>query len=351
MALDSLIKRQAAAVWPEPVSRRAHEQVERGRGWFWILSALGGSNYRQVFYVTLGTLLGLFLLVSTHGPCLQLSWAHDDIVYLDNGWKVRNGLLPHVDFPCALGALYVWVIAAGMWLLGPTADVLPFCNAAVALVIGLTAWMVASRRLPAWPAAIFALTQALVAVAPHLLRDTWLAVTYAGYYNRQGYALVSILMLALFAPELGGNRSLDARRTGRLVGALLAVLFFLKISYFLVGLGLCATAFVCARRWSWELGKNLLGAFTLFGAVCLPLIGFNLVALLRDLHMASAARRAAVPGAAFSLQRFLGEGPSLWVETTLLVALQVALGPPRFLRRKGEETPFAPAWTELGGMG
>lgn len=346
MDLDTRTKRPATESQPAQAPAAPVSDSETFRPAEWWLTASAATDYHRAFYTTLLVLAGLFALVCAHGPCLQLAWSHDDIVFLDNAWKVRQGVLPHADFPSGLGALPSWIFAVGLILLGPTAAVLPVCDAAVAFGVGLLGWSVARRRLPAWPASFFALTQALLAVTPHLLRDTWLAATYAGNYNRQGYALLSILLLAMFLPETGDDRARDDRRTGRVAGALLGVLFFLKISYCLAGVGLCAVAMPCARRGTWTLGKNLAAASAVVFLLGLPLLRFDLPALLRDLHMASAARAGGAPGAVFTLGRFLSEWPAMWVESTLLAAMQLTLRPP-WLRRRVGGGASTPAWTEL----
>ena len=212
-----------------------------------MLTAADPGDYRRGCYVFIGFLVVVAGLLNLRGPCLQLAYGHDSIGFLNSAWKVRCGVWPHADYHSALGALNPWMLAAGMWLLGPTADVLPFCYSLFGAALGLLAFAVARPRLPAAVAVLFAGTQTLVAIAPHLLRFEWTAATYDGCYNRQGYALVSILMLLLFLPPRPGQPRREAR-DGRIAGAILGVTLFLKISYFLVGGGLCALAFVCARR-------------------------------------------------------------------------------------------------------
>lgn len=308
-------------------------------------AGVGLNDCRRAFYVTTAILLGLFLLVSLHGSCVQLAFGHDAIGFLDGAWKVRNGIFPHADYSSALGALNSWILAVGFWSLGPTAAVLPFCNAAVALALGFIAWLVARDRLPAWLASGFAVTQMIVAIAPHLLRAHWYTTTYASYYNRQSYAVISILLLALSVPLSNGG---DTRWTGRTVGALLGVLLFLKISFFVVGVGLSVTVAIFARRWSRPFGWNLLAGFLAVFLACLPMIRFDVLAMLRDMQMASGAR-AGVPGTGLTPWHFLSEMPSIWVEVALLAAMQLALRPP-WLFRRGGLMALEPSWAELGAL-
>ncbi len=166
-----------------------------------LMHAAQAPHYRLAFCVLASLLTGMFLLVVLHGPCMEVIYGQDALGFLNSAWKIRNGVLPSAGYPSALGALNAWIFAAAMWVLGPTAAVLPFCNAAMAAAIGLLGWVVARRRLPAFPALLYALTFALVACVPHRLHFDYYASTYDCYYNRQGYALSAILALLLFLPR------------------------------------------------------------------------------------------------------------------------------------------------------
>ena len=316
-----------------------------------VLAADGSSDYRWAFSAFAAVVVLFSVLVVLQGPCLQLLYGHDDIIFLSAAWKVRNGLLPHADYHSAIGALYPWIHAAGLWLLGPTASVLPFCSAAVAVVLGLLAWSVAARRLPAWLAAGFAATQFVVAITPHLLRHDWYAATYDGYYNRQAYALVDTLLLLLFLPRREADRR-AVRRDDFLAGAILGILLFAKVSYFLAGVGLCGLALALVQR-SWKrLPWELAAGFGVVFLLCLPLIRFDLAAMFDDLRTAALVRREAEPDLAFTPGRYLGCALDAWVETTLLAVLQSFLRPPRWLRHPAGASAAGPvpSWAEFAGV-
>ena len=324
-------------------------------------------DYRFGFYALALCLAALVLLLNLRGPCLQTHTGHDSIGFLNGAWKVRCGVLPHADYRSALGALNPSLLAAGMWVLGPTDAVLPFCISLVAVAVGVLSFVVARPRLPALPALAFALTQTVVAGAPHLLRYPWDAATYDGYYNRQGYALLSVLLLLLLLPP-GSGPARRERRDGLLAGGLLGVLLFLKISYFMAGGGLCALAFLFVRRSNLFWCVHVLAGWTVVFVACLPLIRFDVLALWHDLRMAAEVR-AENRELAGQLGHFLAWRSNGWVEISLLGVTSLLLSPPLLFRRRPGVAPAAvlalwrrevpgsthaqdpvPSWTEFVGV-
>ena len=313
------------------------------------LSARRRRDYRRVFWSLAVVVLAFFALVVAHGPCLQVTYGHDDIGFLAAAWKVRCGIWPHADYHSALGALNPWIHAAGMWLLGPTATVIPFCNALVAVGLGSLAWTVASRRLPALPAGIFAFTQTVVAMTPHLLRFEWFDATYDGYYNRQCYALVSTLLLLAFpaSARSGGPAGLSPRRTFRRRDSRGPVfpegqLFHGRGRFVRDGLRPGET--LCeAGALAWSGGGR--GHFPVVSAAD-PFRSRRHVG--RPAH-GRGARGRGVPAAEFSVGRYLACLPDAWLEVALLATAQAILRPPLFFRRRARAGGLVsvPTWAEF----
>ena len=120
----------------------------------------------------------------------------------------------------------------------------------------------------------------------------------------------------------------DACRDGGIAGAVLGVLLFLKISYFLVGGGLCALSILGGHRFPRVFWGSLLAGLGVVVAGCLPLIGFDVAAMWGDLHLAAQARLVN-PTAAFTLAHFLVWLPDAWIEVALLATLQFLVVPRR----------------------
>ncbi len=318
----------------------------------WSARLIGGlladapGDYRRAFCAFAAALGGMYLLMALHGIPPQSYCGHDVIGFLAAAWKVRCGLLPHADFHTALGPLNAWGYAAAMWLLGPTAAVLPFCSAVAGGVAGMAAWRVACRRLPAAAAAGFALTVAFSAMAPNLMRFPWYVSTYDGYYNRECNALAMVLLLLLFLPT---RRDEETRSDDALAGAILGGLLFIKVSYFMAGCGLSGAAFVLKSRFDRRFPTALAAGFCAVFLLCLPLIRFDVAGMLADLSM-TARSRASWPESAITWRSYLSWVPVAWVETSLLIAIQAFLRPPLVFRRVVNDESgrrATPSWAEL----
>ena len=333
-----------------PADRHAATARKDRPGWTWPRPRWLGAeprDYRRAFYTVAAALTALFLLACLRGPCLQVCFGHDDMAYLAGGWRVYCGERPYADYHSAMGALDALMLGAGMWLLGPTATVLPFCISLAALALGLLAWSVAQPRLPAWPAAAFAFTQGVVAMAPHHPRFAWFAATYANHYNRLSYAVVSSLLLLLFLPRRAEGGPRDDHWDGGTMGALVGALLFVKITYFMTAVGLCGLALVCGRRCSRALVVSSLAAGGAVVLACLALVRFDALAMFNDLRMAAGAR-AVRPEIGFTVSRYLGWLPDAWLEIALLTLAQSLTRPPWFFRRA--DGGAAPSWAEFGGV-
>ncbi len=134
---------------------------------------------------------------------------------------------------------------------------------------------------------------------------------------------------------------------------IVGVLFYLKISYFMAAVGLCAVAMVGRREYSKVLWGNALVVSAAVFVAGLPLIGYDLAAMLRDLQQAASVRRGN-PITAFTLPRLFSGLPMSALAIALLAVVQFALRPVGWLwrRRAGDEAAAdeAPGWAELAGL-
>jgi hypothetical protein len=95
-------------------------------------------------------------------------------------------------------------------------------------------------RLPLMPAVLFVNFVTLLILMPANVGDKPTAFSFAMSYNRYGWSLLSILALILFLPprDRGERDRIDLINAGLLI----AVLFYLKVTYFAAGLALLAAA-------------------------------------------------------------------------------------------------------------
>lgn len=200
----------------------------------------------------LPTLLAAWAVLSP-GLVLARQGAVDFLFNLAGAWAIANGHMPHIDFHEAVGPLNFILTAAGFRLagVGPAAFL---AGEAVALAALFAAAVpVAMRRLPLAPAVTFVLFAALPAIVPLNPGNVLDSYSFAMSYNRYGWSGIGILSLILFVPPRGRR----AAAVDPAIGALLMIaMFYVKITYFLVGLGaiglgLVVSPHVRAARRAW----------------------------------------------------------------------------------------------------
>src|ERR1035437_3488367 len=198
------------------------------------------------------------LLVIILGICLRTgivpmrSYVEDILFFADNAWRVLWGQRPHVDYSSGLGPVTYLLSGLGSKLAGGSLKGLGYGNAIAGIAIGVWAYVLLVRRVSGLVAVAGGAMLCLLALAPVQLGENFRLSTIAMSYNRQGYALLGLLIVESFPlrheePERGLGGALST-------GALCAILLFLKANYFLVGLVLAAISLVWSgrlerRRW------------------------------------------------------------------------------------------------------
>lgn len=241
-------------------------------------------------------LLVLFIGYITYrlflGPVPSTIFGNDVVLLLDGGWRILNGLVPNHDFYLSLGPVtYMWV-AAGLWITHGSAAGLSVGLTAFAALVTVFAFLVARTRMTSAGTILYSAYILLLCTGPMPLgRNPSTDLTYAMIYNRFGYALLSILYVALLLTpkrlrEHQGREDWFAWTTA---GVSLAVLFFLKVSFFGIGVALAAFVVLGDRKGLRRLLPLAagLGAFSL---AMLAFLRFDVFALVRDLLGTVAAR-------------------------------------------------------------
>ena len=206
------------------------------------------------------------ILVTLAGvPALAAAWAvlaspvmlsktmtQDLLFNLSGAWHVYYGHIAHVDFHDPTGRLSFLLTALGFHLLGPVPFAFLVNVAIMSAALFAAAFLAALRRLPLLPAAVFVLFATLLALMPANVGDRPEQYTFAMSYNRYGWSAYSILALILFVPPREEKRDrtwIDVA----VAGALLAAMFYLKITYFAAGLATVGFAVLfhphVARHW------------------------------------------------------------------------------------------------------
>ncbi len=217
----------------------------------------------------------LVLLAFAGIPALIAAWAvfsppvmlskvmtQDLLFNLSGAWHVYWGQVAHVDFHDASGRLSFLLTALGFHLVGPTPSAFLVNVAIMSSALFAAAFLAATPRLPLLPAAVFVVFATLLALMPANVGDRPEQYTFAMSYNRYGWSAYSILALILFVPP-----RTERDRTWidvAVAGGLLAAMFYLKITYFAVGLATVGFAMLfhphVGRHWrAWLALGALLG--------------------------------------------------------------------------------------------
>jgi hypothetical protein len=198
----------------------------------------------------------------------EMTW--DLLFNLAGAWHLRSGHEPHVDFHEPVGLLTFVLTDTGFDVAGVSPRAL-LAGIGIAAAVTLTAALFAAwRRLPLAPAAVFVVFACFLVLRPANVGDLPDAWSFAMTYNRYGWSAVSIVALVLFLPP--GRRGRADIAEMFLVAALIAALFYLKITYFAVALAsvcvaLAVSGHVQARWRGW--------AIIVMAGIALPVAPFN----------------------------------------------------------------------------
>jgi len=109
--------------------------------------------------------------------------------------------------------------------------------------------MAGRGKIPHLTAVVYPCFVALLVAAPFALGDGFWWTSHAMVYNRYGYALLAIVMLECYQPASEDPPSRH-RRWGEpiLTGCAMALLLFLKVSYFLVALPIVGISLLLWER-------------------------------------------------------------------------------------------------------
>lgn len=182
----------------------------------------------------------------------EMSW--DLLFNLSGAWHLHYDHVAHVDFHDPVGELNFLLTALGFSIAGTTPHAFLVGVAIITSFLFATAVIVAWRRLSLLPAVIFVVFVSLLALRPANVGDLPTAYSFAMSYNRYGWSAIAILTLLLFVPPRIGRRGdwIEAA----VGGLLLVAMYYLKVTYFAVGLGALGLALVISphirhqwRKW------------------------------------------------------------------------------------------------------
>lgn len=170
----------------------------------------------------------IFLLV-LRGKTFSLAYVADLMIFYDGADRVLSGQLPNRDFHTPLGPIAYLLPALGLWAGDSLGRMMPIATTAFAAIFLPLLIHVCVSRLPLKQGLIFAFWAIALIVTPASIGE--LQPSFAMFYNRWGFGLLSLLFL-LFLPRLRGGNS--EWKDAAALAAILLLTFYLKISYFAV---------------------------------------------------------------------------------------------------------------------
>ncbi|MGC2108659.1 MAG: hypothetical protein WA655_04035, partial [Candidatus Korobacteraceae bacterium] len=214
------------------VSSRTETYFERFLALWEDSKALPEARLAFGYFIGLAFLCGATAFI---GAVPTRIFGHDVFLSLDNGWRVINGQIPHVDFVSSWGPVWYLASALGLSLSGHSANGIGYGNAIVALIVGCWSFFLSRNRLTSSARILLGFFLAALVAAPYPLGFPFYLSSHAMVYNRYGYALLGLILLECLAPA---RDSEDGREEGWIggisTGAALGLALFLKASYVLM---------------------------------------------------------------------------------------------------------------------
>jgi len=295
-----------------------------------------------VFFVGLALICAVTTLI---GAVPTKIYGHDTFIPLQMGWRLLHGQRPHVDFVSGWGPVWFLLAALGLIISKHSVDGLGYANVIMALIVGAWSFALARDRLLPWWRTIFSLFLAALVTAPYPLGNSPLMSSHAMVYNRYGYALLGLILLECFEPA--GQR--EGWLGGLSTGAALSLSLFLKANFFLVGAGVIAVVSLLLRRLDRRRLLGMAAGFLAVSFVLLAYLRFDLLAMLRDLHMAGAARSALLDREAI-VAKFTSR-PSALLGVVLFAWVSALVFGNRLPRWRGWKLPLIAAFLFAADMG
>ena len=201
------------------------------------VDCLRNLSYRSEARIIVGVLLAyaalLLLILLLPGRTYLGNYSNDFMIFVDGAYRIVVGQIPNQDFHTPLGPIAFLLPGFGLWAGGSMGAMMPIATATFAIIFAPLMLYVAATRLPLGWALAFGLFMLLLVVVPLNPGDPADRTSFAMFYNRFCWAMLSTLFLMILRDKSGALRPwLDAT----VMAALLLLMFYLKVNYAAVGL-------------------------------------------------------------------------------------------------------------------
>lgn len=200
-------------------------------------------------FAVIAVLILIALAQLVHGGVFYSQWAPDLFIPLEGVHHLRYGQWPHRDFVTPVGSVWYLINAVPTLVMPISAKVLVWANLIVALIAAIGTLAVCLGKIERPLAALAAVYVGLVALSPRQVGEGFRHVSNNASYNRHCWALIAVVALATLLPA---SPTHPARRRHDLIDALvcavlIALCFYIKITYAAAGFGLIGAAVLTTR--------------------------------------------------------------------------------------------------------
>jgi hypothetical protein len=256
-------------------------------------------------------------------PLPNIGFAQDLGLMLDAGWRYYQGLRPHADYHSPFGPVLGMLFGVPMKLFGPSYSSLRFLPAFVSAGTAFWAWAVCGESLR--PLQRFSAAVAIGAVAGGIYHQGFSpeVLTFATFYNRVGFGLLAIVVLATLLPFQNGGWQCG------LVRDISVVIAVTTMAFFKANFAVASIPFVSWTIWQRKRSRAewlaVGSAASLLGLFFLAQIGFRPDLMIADLLMAASGRSKGVGYLFFPVRNTLANYDFIGLMILQTVALAAPL--------------------------
>jgi hypothetical protein len=218
--------------------------------WNTLGAALGWKAPRVVVLSTLAVAVAAAVLLAAPGQTVSARYLNDLMIFLDGGYRMASGQVPHRDFHTPMGPLVSLLPAAGLLLTGSFGAAMPLGVALLILVLApVMAHVLSSRLRPAiaLPTAVYL---SLILAAPANLGEPPQILSFAMFYNRVGWAAFAVLLVMFLTPT-GGRAAVG--RDALSAAVLTLIMLYTKATYGVVALAFLVLMLHDRNQWRWAI--------------------------------------------------------------------------------------------------
>lgn len=186
-----------------------------------------------------------FSLVARGGVFFS-QWVPDLFIPLEGVAHLDAGQWPHRDFVTPVGSLWYAIHLLPTLVMPLSARVVVWANLIVALVAGLSAFVVCTGKMPRWMVGLCTFYSGLVALSPRQIGESFQHISNNASYNRHCWALICALALAALIPAPDRSRRRELI-DGLITGLLIAACFYIKVTYAAAGIGFVGLSLFSTR--------------------------------------------------------------------------------------------------------